>query len=122
MATSSPMGDNVLPGETGPLPMRPRGVPVTDEEALGVARRLARRLAETARSGSGAPVPDALPADEPLVHATYKVSPRTLTFVRARAEMESTTVSAVVSAALRAYAEGNPGTTTVFETWRPEDA
>lgn len=100
-----------LPGEDAPVPMRYLGEPIKEAEALGVARRLAR-LADK-------PVPDELPAAAaPVTIAAYRVSPRVLSFVRARAEAEGVTVTDVIRAALAAYASGRLGSATTFQPER----
>lgn len=101
-----------LPGEEEALEFRLGGEPITPDEALGVARRMARVHAAyaEARNNPAPPVPDALPpADAGPVPAAYRLPPRLLSFVRAKAEMEGTTVTAVIIEALTAYANSVPG-------------
>jgi hypothetical protein len=47
--------------------------------------------------------------DATLVPAAYRLPPRTLMFVRAKAEMEATTVTAIITESLQAYAASPPG-------------
>lgn len=107
-AMLSDMASDDLPGEATPVPMRYLGDPISEAEALGVARRLARR--------TDRPVPDELPTDDaPSILGAYRLSPRVLAFTRARAEAEGVTVTDVVRAALAAYAVGRPGSVTSFQ-------
>lgn len=109
---SAPRRDANLPGEDTPLPMRYLGAPITDAEALGVARRHARRR-------PAATVPEELPEEgAALILTTVKLHPRAAAFARARAEMENLTLSDIVRAAVESYAFDSPGTATVFQPRR----
>lgn len=109
-----------LPGETGPVAMVWSRGPITNEEALGVARRLARAELARGRVNARMTVPEVLPApDAPRVSSIFKMDPRMMAFVRARAEAEGVTVTDVVRAALQTYATGRPGTPTTFEPTYP---
>lgn len=114
------MIDDLLPGEAGPLPLRVRGLPISEREALGVARRHARLLGERGRHGRGTEPPESFPVDAPPVMASYKIPPRVLAYARARCEMEGVSVTDLVLAALIAYGEGNPATPTVIDPARPD--
>ncbi|WP_156253716.1 hypothetical protein [Pseudactinotalea terrae] len=106
-----------LPGESEQLPMRYGGEPITPEEALGVARRIAR--AQVAQGRKNAQIPDHLPGtDELLVPWACRLPPRLLAFVRAKADMEGVTVTDVVSQALTAYAASAPGATVTYKAPR----
>lgn len=110
MSETKQSTDTKLPGEEAPLEMRYGGEPIRDEEALGVARRLARVHAAHGRTLTAMKAPDELPPhDAPRVQAAFRIPPRLLMRVRARADMESVTVSDVVVEALEAYANGVPG-------------
>lgn len=99
-----------LPGESGPLEMRYGGAPVTDEEALGVARRMARLQKAQGRKLSSLGAVDEMPAhDAPKVQSAHRFSPALLFRVRAKAEMEGVTLTEVVETALEAYAASSPG-------------
>jgi len=99
-----------LPGEDGPLDMRYGGEPITADEALGVARRLARKELAVGRRNTKLVVPEELP---PVTIAKtshiFRLPPRSVAYARARAEMEGTTLSAIVEEALDAYGRGVPG-------------
>lgn len=129
-----PMG---LPGESEPLAMRYAGEPITPDEALGVARRhhmrtLSQRVAAKNRgvkNGIGGPVevpepPDELPSPHArAVPAAYRLPPRLLAFVRAKAEMENRTVTDVIVEALQAYIAASPGAKVQYRVAkRPGDA
>lgn len=112
---------NPLPTEAAPAPMVWGRGPITDDEALGVARRLARIELAHGRQNTKLTVPDELPAeDAPRVSSLFRLPPRTMAFVKARAEAEGVTVTDVVRAALAAYAGGRPGTPTLFEPSYPD--
>lgn len=99
-----------LPGQDDPLEMRYNGEPVTDDEALGVARRIAHLQRAQGRSLTGMGEVDELPAhNAKRLTAAWRLPPRTLFRARARAEMEGATMSEVVSEALKAYADAPPG-------------
>lgn len=88
--------------------MRYLGDPITETEALGVARRLA--------DVTGRALPDELPVEgAPVVLTAFRISPRVLAFARARAEAEGLTMTDVVRAALSAYAGGRLGSVTSFQ-------
>lgn len=100
----------LLPGEDGPLEMRHGGEPITPDEALGVARRWARVARGQGRKLTNLDVPEQLPPpDATLVPAAYRLPPRLLMFVRAKAEMEGRTLTDVITEALEAYANSAPG-------------
>lgn len=110
------MPDTPLPGEAGPLPRRFGGRPVTDEEALGVARRLARLTAETGRAkGKLAEIPEMMPPMSDLTLTAYRVPTATIHRVRARAEVEGRRVTDVVREVLEGYAGSAPGTVARWE-------
>ena len=101
---------DTFPGEDGPLPMRVGGEPITDAEALGVARRIARLQAAQGRKLTALAEPAELPRwDARPVQAAYRLHPRLLMRVRAKAEMEGRTVTDVVEEALEGYAASPPG-------------
>lgn len=98
-----------LPGEGAALPMRRGGQPIMPEEALGVSRRLARKRRKDA------PVPQELPLPNASGEmAAFRLPPRTMAFVRARAEMEGRTVTDVIVEALEGYAASSPGSRPVY--------
>lgn len=104
-----------LPGEDAPLAMRYGGEPITDDEALGVARRLARVHVAQGRELSHLSVPDALPpVDARMVQSAFRFPPRLMHRVRALAEMEGRTVTDVVTEALQAYAASSPGSRVAY--------
>lgn len=106
--TTSPI-DRVLPGEAGPLPMRFGGEPITLDEALGVARRRARAARTRRRARIDEGLPEELPAPGVRpVQSGYRLPPRMMLLVRAKAEMESTTVTSVITEALTAYVDAPP--------------
>lgn len=110
------MPDQMLPGEDGPLPRRFGGRPITDEEAVGVARRLARLVAASGRAkGKLAEVPDEMPPPSDLTLSAYRVPTATLYKVRARAEVEGRRVTDVVREVLEGYAASAPGTVARWE-------
>lgn len=90
--------------------MRYGGPPITDEEALGVARRLATVRETPGRKLSNMSAPGELPApNAPAVQAAYRLPPRLLMRARAKAEMEGRTVTSVIIDALEGYASSSPG-------------
>lgn len=99
----------LLPGEAGPLPMRHGGAPITDAEALGVARRLARTARRPVTSLDATELTELPPVAAPAIQAAFRLSPRLLMFVRAKAEMENTTVTRIIEDALEGYAGSSPG-------------
>lgn len=109
------MSDNLLPGEVAPLPRRYGGRPLTDDEVLGVARRHARALAETGRTGRSALVPDALPPGSELTQSAFRLPTVLMMRVKARAEVEGRTLTAVVRELLEGYGASAPGTVARFE-------
>lgn len=109
-----------LPGEDGPLEMRHGGAPITPDEALGVARRWARVARGQGRRLRNLDLPNELPLpDATLVPAAYRLPPRQLMFVRAKAEMEGRTVTDIVTEALQGYAESAPGARVQYKAPRP---
>lgn len=102
------MDDDRLPGEDGPLLMRRGGAPITNAEALGVARRQARLQLQHGRKVVGG-IPEALPGPDERVQAAWRLPQRLLMRARAKAEMEDATLTAIVEAALDAYVEAPPG-------------
>ncbi|NCT91988.1 hypothetical protein GXB85_13655 [Cellulomonas sp. APG4] len=98
-----------LPGEDGPLPMRRGGAPITDDEALGVARRLARVQVAHGRRLTSLSAPTELPAPDTRIQSAHRLPARLLMRVRAKAEMEGRTVTSVIEDALREYADSVPG-------------
>lgn len=106
-----------LPGEFEQLPMRYGGAPIAPDEALAVARRIAR--VQMSHGRKGATVPDELPpADALLVPWACRLPPRLLAFVRAKADMEGVTVTDVVTQALQAYANSSPGAQVAYKAPR----
>ncbi|MBK5248656.1 MAG: hypothetical protein JJE50_04345 [Actinomycetales bacterium] len=108
-----------LPGEDGPLPMRYGGEPVTNLEALGVARRLARLFVTSQAEGSGRTIAamaevEEWPTETTMTQVAWRVPRGLILRVRARAEMEGLTVSQVVRDALEAYAAGSPGSKVTY--------
>lgn len=108
-----------LPGEDRPLAPRIGGAPITDAEAWGVARRVARRFAETQGEGSKRRLSamaevEAWPESTRTTQASWRVPLALLWRVRARAEMEGRTVTSVLVEALDAYASGSPGSHPVY--------
>lgn len=104
------MTDAHFPGEDGPLAMRYGGEPITPDEALGVARRLARSRASAGRTGKNAVAPERLPTvGESKSLGTYQLDDRLLAFARAKAEMEDRPLTDVVDEALSAYIAAPPG-------------
>lgn len=95
--------------------MRHGGEPITDAEALGVARRLARL--------AGRPVPDALATTgDRLIPAAYRLPGALLARARAKAEMEEITVTQVIADALTAYANSAPGSVVSYRLPPPRRA
>lgn len=84
-------------------------LPLSDEESFILARRLA--------TGSGRPVLPTTPGDEDVsVELACRVSPEVFAHVRARAHAEHVTVTEVVRSALAAYATGDTGSITEFQS------
>ncbi len=110
--TSTPAGP--LPGEDAPLAMRPGGAPITPEEALGVARRVARVARARGRLVRLDAVDELPPEEATLVPAAYRL----LHAVRAKAEMEGRSVTAVLTEALQAYADSPPAATVRYRVPR----
>lgn len=110
MGRSEREQDMIFPGEDAPLPMRIGGQPITDAEALGVARRYVREQNET--SGKNEPVPDELPLpSEPgrTPIESFRLPRRRKWRARARAEMEGKSLTEVINEALEAYGNSSPG-------------
>lgn len=107
--------EQMLPGEARPLAMKVGRKPITEDEALGVLRRLARVEMRTARaSARDKDIPEELPApDAKRTHTIFRISPRTMAFVKARAEAENTNVTELAEAFFTQYAKGKLGTDTV---------
>ena len=100
---------HTLPGETAPLAPVPGRGPITPEEALGVSRRHARKEIANGRKNTKMTVPDALPDEHALrTSSLFRLPPRMMAFVKARAELEGRTVTSIVEEALTAYAYGAP--------------
>lgn len=101
----------VLPGEDGPIPFEP-GRRITRDEALGVARRLSRRVlraqGRTNLPGEEWPEPDE------LAMAAYRVPERTLYTARAKAEAEGTALTDVVRELLWSYGHSPMGSRAVW--------
>ncbi len=109
-----------LPGEDSPVPMTWARGPITDAEALGVARRTVRADRERARAGQRREVPEVLPArGADRTSSVFRLDTHDAWVARARAEAEGVPLAAVVAAALAAYADGRPGTPTTFEPTYP---
>jgi hypothetical protein len=120
-ATTTKPQTDTLPGELEPLVMRYGGDPIKDEEALGVARRLARVQEAQGRNLSAMSAPDALPPiDARMVQSAHRFPPRLLYRVRAKAEMEGVTVTAVLREAMEAYANSSPGAKVTYTARRPQ--
>lgn len=110
MSETTTAQTSMLPGEAGPLPMRYGGEPITDQEALGVARRLARMQAAQGRRLSALAEPTELPpVDARMIQSAHRLPPRLLMKVRAKAEMEDSSVTDILREALEAYAASAPG-------------
>lgn len=106
-----PRREDALPGELKPLPWVLGRGPITDEEALGVARR--RRRVELAgqpkTSGHRSGVPGELPAEHaPKKAAVFRLPARVMAVAHARAELEGVPLTAVLEEMLMAYATGVP--------------
>lgn len=102
---------DALPGELKPLPWIAGRGPITDEEALGVARRRCRvELAgQPKTSGQRSVVPDELPAQRaPKKAAVFRLPARAMAVAHARAELEGVPLTAVLEEMLVAYATGAP--------------
>jgi hypothetical protein len=112
MADTADAGPS-LPGEDGPLDpeQRPHLAPITDAEALGVARRHARKAIKDGRRRTAMAVPDELPPpDAPPIMTAWRLPPRLLLRAKAKAELEDrTTLTRVLIDALAAYAASSPG-------------
>lgn len=106
-----PRAQDALPGELKPLEWFPERGPITDEEALGVARR--RRRVELAghpkSSGPRPGVPDALPAVDATKKASlFRLPAREMVRAHARAELEGIPLTAIIEELIRDYAAGAP--------------
>lgn len=100
---------DVLPGELAPLEYIDGRGPITEQEALGVARRFARKEIANGRRNTKITVPDALPNEgENKTSHIFRLPPRDVAFAKARAEMEGLSLTAIVEAAIHAYAHGAP--------------
>lgn len=101
-----------LPGEDGPLDPAQRPdplAPLTDTEVLSIARRLARTRAAQGRKLSNMDVAESLPAaDAPRVMGAWRLAPRLLMRVRAKASLEGVPVAQILEEALEAYASSSP--------------
>lgn len=108
-------GELMYPGEDAPLVLRAGGQPITDDEALGVARRWVREANE--RLGHSEPLPSQLPLPStpgvtPL--ASFRISRREVMLSRAKAEMEGRSLTEVVREILAAYNRSEPGATVQY--------
>lgn len=93
-----------LPGEFEPLTWQPGRGPVTAEEALGVERGKQRAGGKTEQE-----LLQELPSDEEKKEtASFRLPARVMLFAKARAQVERTSLTAVVQAALTGYARGIP--------------
>lgn len=107
-----------LPGEERPIPFE-AGRSLTQDEALGVARRLARRLAKRGRKPA-AMAAEAWPDADELSMAAWRVPTTALYYARARAEAEGTdSISDVVRRLLGGYGQAPMGSEAV---WVPAEA
>lgn len=100
-----------LPGENGfPDERRRDPRPVTEDEALGYARHLARLERDYGRSTKRpAPeIPDELPEAGRRIPAAYRFDGRLLSLARAKAAIEQTTVTAILEDALAGYVAAPP--------------
>ncbi|TRW46426.1 hypothetical protein [Georgenia yuyongxinii] len=106
----------LLPGQDAAL-QRGRGeTGVTERQVLRVARRLDREAREHGRPRIHLEVSDGLPGrDVNLVMASWRVPPRDLLFARARAEVEGSSLSAILRAFLAEFATTPPGSTVRLE-------
>jgi hypothetical protein len=108
-----------LPGEERPIPYAP-GRAITEAEALGVARRLARRLQARGKRPSSMAA-EAWPADDDLSMAAWRVPTGALYMARARAEAEGTgTISDIVRALINGYGRAPMGSVAAWVT--PDEA
>jgi hypothetical protein len=112
-----------LPGELTPLYWDgSRRGPVTDVEALGVARRLADRAAREGRTRSAMARPVELPPLDALrIMSAYRLPARAVMVARARAELEGLTLTAVIDECLIGYAASAPGTVATWAYPPPEE-
>ena len=106
-----------LPGELSPLYWDgSRRGPVTEAEALGVARRLADRAAREGRVRSAMARPVELPDRDALrVMTASRLPARVVMLARGRAELEGRTLTDVIELALVGYAASAPGTTATWD-------
>ena len=111
-----------LPGELSAIQWHgERRGPITDSEALGTSRRLARLVASRGRPDlTNAAAPVVLPdADAKRVMAGHRLQPRSLAFAKTRAELEGRGLTAVLDQLLESYGAAPPGTRA---TWHyPDD-
>ena len=103
--------------------MRYGGEPVSEAEALGVARRLARTFAAAVPAGSGRRIKamadvESWPPASRMTQVAWRMPQGLIFRVRARAEMEGRTVTDVVREALEAYASSSPGSRATYATPR----
>lgn len=96
-----------LPGEASPLDWHPGRRPITDDEALGTARRRTAILNEQ-KGLYGAELPDELPPEKTRRTIVFRLPEATLMRAHARAEMETVPLTSIIAEALTAYAEGRP--------------
>jgi len=82
--------------------------PITETEALASHRRLIRLAMPHGRRTPHRHLPTTLPpADALRTSSIFRLPPRTMAFVKARAELEGRTVTSIVEEALRAYSRGD---------------
>ena len=103
----------------------PRGPATADEALVMVRRSNSEGLGRRRGSGADAPIvwPDAVPgASDSRQMGAWRLDPEALAYAKARAAIESTTLSAVIDRLLRQYAAAAPGTwPTGWETPGPDD-
>jgi len=103
------------PGEDAPLPFRHGGQPISDDEAVGVARRYVREQNEV--SGKDEPLPTELPLPQEPGRTpieSFRLPRRRKWRARARADMEGRSLTDVINEALEAYANASPGSTVQY--------
>ena len=94
--------------------MRIGGPPLTDDEALGVARRIARTFAarqapNSMRSLNAMAETETWPDPNKTTQAAWRLPVALLWRLRAKAEVEGITTTQVVRQALEAYVASPPG-------------
>lgn len=101
-----------FPGEEDRLAMRMGGHPITDEEAVGVQRRMIRT------GGKKGPLPTEIPyrLDGARPILAVRIDEAVQWKARARAEMEGTTLARIVDQFLSAYAASSPGSALAMVT------